>query len=418
MVAEAEVASPREASLSDRAPLTLAGRELVALAAGLMALNALAIDIMLPALPGMAAELGLASPNDRQWIILAFAVGMGFGQLGFGPLTDRFGRKPVLLAALVAYCAFGAACNAVTSFEQLVAFRALQGIASAGARVAAVAVIRDMYAGAAMARIMSLVMMLFMAVPILAPGMGQLVLLVGTWRTIFWLLVAFGLAMTLWSFIRLPETLPAHRRRRIDPRSLVGAYAEVVRNRTCRGYTVAVGLMFGSLMAFLGASEQLFASYGRRETFALYFAGIAGGMAVSNFVNARLVQDLGPRRVAHGALLGFIGLQALYLGALAVGLDGFSLLYAALGLSFFCLSLIGANFNAIALEPMGHIAGTASAAVGFASTTVAAGLGGLIGLGFDGTPWPFAIGYLALGLLALLFVLHAERGRLLSRPTS
>jgi DHA1 family bicyclomycin/chloramphenicol resistance-like MFS transporter len=375
-----------------------------------MSMNALAIDVMLPALSELGADLGVAAPNHRQWVVVAFAMGMGFGQLFFGPLSDRFGRRRVLLASLAAYALFGAACTVAPGFRELVAFRALQGVASSGARVTAVAVVRDTHAGRAMARTMAFVMMTFMAVPILAPALGQAVLwLTGAWRAIFGLLVAFAGVMAGWSALRLPETLPAPRRRPIDPRSLAAAYREVLGHRTTRGYILALGLMFGALMGFLGASEQLFQSFGREATFVYWFAGIAGAMAVSNFVSARLVQGLGPRRVGHAALGAFVGVQLAWIGALALGATGFGAFYAAMVGSFFCLSLIGANFNAIALEPMGHLAGTASAALGFASTTLAAIFGGAIGQRFDGTPWPFAVGFLTLGLAASAAVLHAER---------
>lgn len=391
--------------------------ELVAMMAGLMSLNALAIDIMLPALPLIGEDLGLSNPNHRQWVVIGFAMGMGFGQLLFGPLADRFGRKPVLLFSLVAYAVFGAACNAAVDFEQLVAFRAAQGVSSAGARVVAVAVIRDLFRGAQMAETMSLVMMTFMAVPILAPAVGQGVLMFGSWKAIFWFLVLFAAAMGAWATMRLMETLPLSRRRPIDPHSLRSAYWEVLTNRTCRGYMLALGLMFGSLMAFLGASEQLFATYGKADSFALYFAGIAGGMAAANFFNSRLVRRFGPRRVGHTALVAFIATQLVHMVGLQVGIADFTFVYLALAVSFACLSLIGANFNAIALEPMGHLAGTASAGLGFCSTTLAAWFGGLVGQRFDGTSWPFAVSYLVLGTAALGLLFYTERGHLFGDST-
>lgn len=391
---------------------TIPGWELVALVAGLMSLNALAIDVMLPALSAIGAELGLADANDRQFVVIGFAVGMGFGQLLFGPLSDRFGRKPVLLVAIIAYAIFGAGCNFASSFHMLVVLRVLQGVASAGARSTAVAVVRDRFQGAAMARTMSLVMTVFMVVPILAPSLGAAVLAVADWRAIFWLLVGFAAIMAFWSQTRLPETLAPEHRRAINPRSLLSAYGEVLRNPVCRGYTAAVGLVFGALMAFLGSSEQVFQHFGLVESFPLYFAGVAGVMAGANFLNARLVSSFGPRRVSHFGLLLFVAIQVAYLAVLSLGFHGFEVYYGFTGGTFLCLSMLGANFNSIAMEPMGHLAGTAAAALGFASTTIAAWLGGLIGQNYVDEPTPFAVGYLVLGLLALGCVLSAERGRL------
>ncbi|MEO1229309.1 MAG: multidrug effflux MFS transporter [Myxococcota bacterium] len=389
-----------------------ASRELVLLMAGLMSMNALAIDIMLPALGAIGRDLGLTDPNLGQWVVIGFAMGMGFGQLVFGPLSDRYGRKPVLLGSLAAYAVLGAACIFAPDFRWLIAFRFAQGTMSAGARVIAVAVVRDLFEGAAMARTMSLVMMTFMIVPIIAPALGQGVLLFGSWRLIFWFLVAFAIFMIAWSQSRLQETLRPEHRRPISPRSLFEGYAELLTNRVARGYMLALGLVFGCLMAFLGMSEQLLEAFGRADQFALYFAGIAGTMAVANFANARLVQTHGPRRVGHCALLAFIAFQLGHLLTLAAGVSGFVPLYGVLVASFFCLGFMGANFNAVALEPMGHIAGLASAGLGFASTSLAAFFGGFIGQHFDGTAWPFALGFFGLGAAALVVVAHAERGRL------
>ena len=389
--------------------------ELVALLAGLMSMNALAIDVMLPALPAVGQALGLESPNRAQEVVLSFALGMGVGQLLFGPLTDRFGRKPILLASLLVYSALGGACVVAETFDELVTYRFLQGFASAGGRVICVAIVRDIFRGSEMARVMSLVMMTFMVVPILAPAIGEGVLWVSSWRAIFIFLAVSGVLMMVWCGLRLVETLEVGARRPLDPRSLGRAYREVLSNRLFGGYMLALGLSFGSLMAFLGSSEQLFAVYGHRDRFVLGFAGVAMAMAIANWANARLVQRFGPRRVGQTALVAFAVVQLGHVGALASGWDGFILVYTMLVLSFVCLSFTGANFNAVALEPMGHLAGTAAAVLGFASTTLAAGFGGLIGRRFDGTAWPFAVGFLVLGLGALGSVVYAERDALGNR---
>ena len=383
--------------------------ELLILLAALMSLNALAIDIVLPALPLIGEQLGLQEANARQWVIIGFALGMGFGQLIFGPLTDRYGRRSILLFALIAYALVGAACNYVVNFEQLIFLRIVQGAASSGPRVVAVAAVRDVLKGAAMARTMSFIMAVFMAVPILAPAMGQVILLYAEWRTLFWFLTLFAGVTAVWAFTRLPETLPVQNRQHIDPLSIFRGYLEVLSHPISFGYMVASGFMFGALLAFLGASEQIFAVYDRADYFAFYFAGLASAMALANILNANLVRRFGPKGVSYWALAAFIGLQVIHFSGLFAGLDEFYFVYTVLVLTFGCLSLMGANFGAIALEPMGHRAGVASAMAGFVSTTLAALLGGSLGQRFDGTTMPFALGYLMLAVIAAGIIAFAER---------
>ncbi len=383
--------------------------ELIALLAGLMSVHAMAIDIMLPALPAMGAALGVTNGNNRQLVIVAFVLGLGLGQLILGPLSDRFGRRPVILVSLGGYAGFAAACVFARNFEQLVAFRAAQGLLAAGARVITLSLARDLFEGASMARVMSWVMTVFMAVPIIAPNVGHLILKVSTWHMIFWVLVANGLLLSAWVALRLPETLPVERRRSIDPRALVTAYLEVFKNPISRSYALASGIIFGALFAFISSSEQLFRSFGRAETFPLYFAGVASAMAVASIVNARVVERFGPKRLSHGAVMAFTAIQIAYLCAYYLGFEGFLPYYASVVAGFFMFSLIGANFNAMALQPLGHVAGTASAALGFASTTISGGLGGLIAAQFDGTPLPVAVGFLGLGVSCLLVVTFGTR---------
>lgn len=383
--------------------------ELIALLAGLMSVNALAIDIMLPALPAMGAALGVAAENDRQLVVVAFVLGMGLGQLVFGPLSDRFGRRPILLVSLGGYAGFALACVFAADFEQLVAFRAAQGLLAAGARVVTLSLVRDLFEGASMARVMSWVMTVFMAVPIIAPNIGYLILKVSSWHTIFWVLVVNGLLLAAWVALRLPETLPLERRRSIHPRVLLGGYLEVLKNPISRSYALASGIIFAALFAFISSSEQLFRAFDKADSFPLYFAGVASSMAIASVLNARVVERLGPRLLSHGAVIAFTAIQVAYCTAYYLGFDGFAPYYATVVASFFMFSLIGANFNAMALQPLGHVAGTASAALGFASTTLSGGLGGLIAAQFDGTPLPVALGFLGVGVSGLLVVTLGTR---------
>ncbi|MGF1510336.1 MAG: multidrug effflux MFS transporter [Myxococcota bacterium] len=382
--------------------------ELVAMVAALMSMNALAIDVMLPALPAIGQDLGVVEANQTQYVVIAFALGMGFGQLVFGPLSDRFGRRPVLLISIGLYALFGLGCALPGSFGQLVGFRMAQGLASAGGRAISVSIVRDLHRGNAMARIMSLVVVVFMVVPIAAPSLGWVVLQFGSWRLIFWGLVGFGLLLGCWIWARLPETHAPANRRPFEFKSIATAYSEVVRQPDSLRYTLASGFVFGCLFGFISSSEQLFSIYGRQDSFPLYFAGVAASMALAAFANAWLVERLGARRISGGAATAFVIVQVTLTLLLnsqgSDGLQGFSLLYGGLLLAFFCVGLMGANFNALALEPLGHIAGTASAAVGFASTAMASVLGGLVGQQFDGTPVPLSMGFAVLATAAWLTV--------------
>ena len=387
--------------------------EFVAMIAGLMALNALAIDIMLPALPDMGAEFGVADPNHRQYVVIVYVLGLGVAQLFFGPASDLLGRRRLLIGSLIGYALIGLGCVFAASFPMLLLARGFQGMAASGARVISISVVRDVHSGRAMARVMSLVMMVFMAVPILAPNLGKLVLLVAAWQWIFVVLVIAGLVMALWVALRLPETLPPDRRVPVRLGSLASVYGQVLKSRTSVGYMLSSGVIFGALFAFISSAEQVFTDvFDRGQAFTLYFALLAGGMAVTSFLNSRLVLRLGMRRLSHVSLVILTSVNLVYLALLHAGLDQFGLFLAAMMVSFGCFSLIGANFNALAMEPLGEIAGTASSVLGFASTFLAGTLGALVGQRFDGTVVPLATGFFLLGVSTLLILLVTERGRL------
>jgi MFS transporter, DHA1 family, multidrug resistance protein len=397
----------------------LAGRipyvEFVLLIASLMALNAMAVDIMLPALQQIGADLSVADPNSRQLTITSYILGFAVAHLIYGPLSDRFGRKPVLLAGLLIYSVAGLAAAVAGSFSLLLAFRALQGIGAAATRVVAVAVVRDVYEGRKMASVMSLAMMVFMAVPILAPSLGQAVLLVSDWPAIFGLIAAAGIAVTVWSMFRLPETLPMERRRPLNPASVFGAFRVVLTNRMAFGYAAATSLIFGVLFAFLNSSQQIYVEiYGLGVWFPIAFSAGAVLIAVASFTNSRLVQRLGMRRLAHGALLVFAiisGLLAI-ISALNDHSAPFPVFFVLMSLGLCCFGFIGTNFNALAMEPLGAVAGTAASVLGAMQTFGGGLIGALIGQAYDGTITPLATGFLVLALAALGVVLIVERGRL------
>ena len=387
--------------------------EFVCLIAMFMALNALAIDSMLPALPNIGDALGVVTDNSRQWVITAYLLGFGGAQIVYGPLADRYGRKPVLIGGLLIYVVFAVACAFAPTFELLIAARVATGVGAAATRVLAVSIVRDRYSGRTMARVMSLSFLVFLGVPILAPTVGQLIMTVAPWRWIFGVLAVVGGAVLLWAMIRLPETLHPDDRLPINAKRIAGAFREAVTNRLSIGYTLAMTCITGALFGFINSSQQIFFDvFQAPGLFTTVFGMVAGGIAVASLINARLVERLGSRLISHTALLGFITMATIHS---AVALSGHETIwtFAALqGLTMFCFGLIAGNFGSMAMEPMGHIAGTASSAQGFISTTVGSTLGFLIGQQFNGSVAPMALGMAAMGLSALGFVLVAERGRL------
>ena len=387
--------------------------EFVVMIAGLMALNALAIDIMLPALDDISAFYTLQNANDQQLVIYAYIFGFGAPQLIWGPLSDSFGRRPVLFVALTGYTIAGLGCILAGSFSQLLALRFVQGVFASGARVVAVSVVRDRFAGRSMARIMSLVMTIFMVVPILAPGIGQLILFVAPWEWIFGALTIFGGFMLAWTFLRLPETLPDAARRPLNLGSSAQSYVDVFRSRVTTGYMVASGVIFGSLFAFIGSVEQVFTEvFGKEEDFVIWFAIIALGLSGANFINSQLVERFGMRRISQIALIGFISVAVLLLTLMQTVGEVFLIFFPLFMLMFACFGLIGPNFNALAMEPLGKMAGTGSAAYGFATTTFSSLLGWMIGSQYNGTSIPLLAGFAGLGVLTLIVVTATERGKL------
>ncbi|WP_300390710.1 multidrug effflux MFS transporter [Henriciella sp.] len=387
--------------------------EFVGLIAAMMALNALAIDTMLPALHEISRSYALQKQNDQQLVIFSYVLGFGAPQLVFGPISDSFGRKKVVLGCIAAYAVTGFACMAATSFSMLLATRFLQGIAASGIRVIAVSVVRDLMGGRAMARIMSLVMTVFMVVPILAPSIGQGVMLFAPWQWTFGILGLAGIAMFFWISARLPETLPAEDRSPLNLKGSFRAYRQVVTNRVTFGYMCASGVIFGALFSYVASSEQVFRDvFDKADTFVLWFAGIAGALSVANYMNSRIVERLGMRRVSHSVLLAFIVIAAVNTILMATLGQKLAIFYPLFALTFACFGLIGANFNSLAMEPLGKIAGTGSAAYGFMTTTVASFFGWMVASRFDGSVVPILEGYVGLGLTCLVIVLVTERGRL------
>jgi DHA1 family bicyclomycin/chloramphenicol resistance-like MFS transporter len=399
--------------MTSPADRVLSRPEFVALIAAIMSLNALAIDVMLPALPHMGEALGVAEENDRQYVVSVYMIGFGIGQLLVGPLSDRFGRRMPLLAGIGLYVAAAIAAVFSPGFGTLLALRFLQGLGAASTRVIAVAVVRDRFSGRAMAEVMSLAFMVFMVIPIVAPSIGEVLLLTGPWESIFVFMGGLALVFGAWAMLRLPETLEPERRRPLTAASVFGGFRLVVANRLALWYALAGTFVFGALFGFISTAQQIYVGiYGLGVWFPAAFAFVAALMAVAAYLNSRIVRRFGMRRISHFALLVFTALSGVLL---LVSLRGQPPLWLFLGLLSAIMFMFGwaaSNMNSLSLQPLGAVAGTASSVFGFIQTLGGALLGGFVGQQFDGTVVPIAWGYFALGALAVACVLVAERGRL------
>lgn len=394
------------------------GREIsragfIALVAALMSLNALAIDVMLPALPYMGEALGVENENDRHFVLGAYMLGFGIAQLFFGPISDRFGRRAPLLVGLVIYVIAAFAAVFAPSFLILLLMRFIQGIGAAGTRVIAQSVVRDRFGGRAMAEIMSMVFMVFMAVPIIAPGIGQLILFTGPWEYIFYFMAFLGAAITLWAAMRLPETLKPENRRELKASVVIEGFRLVFTNRMAFSYGLAGMFIFGALFGFINTAQQIYVDiYGLGAYFPLAFAAMAGLMAISSYLNARMVRRIGMRRLSHSALLVFTTVSGVWFIITLVMQPPLWMFFSLFAIIMFMFGWAASNMNALSMEPLGAVAGTASSVFGFIQTVGGAILGTITGQFFDGTLTPVASGYFTLGLAAILCVLVAEKGKL------
>lgn len=389
--------------------------EFIALIATLMGLNALAIDIMLPGLQQIGATLGVTNENHRQYIVSAYLIGFGVAQLVYGPLADRFGRRKPLLAGLGIYVAAAILCVFIPSFTGLLVLRFIQGIGAAAMRVITVSIVRDIYGGRQMAEAMSMVMMVFMIIPIIAPGVGQTVLLFADWHMIFVFMAVAALATGIWTFTRLPETLDPADMRPFTLRSAAAGFRIVLTDKIALNYTLASTFIFGALFGFINSAQQVYMQvYDLGKLMPVAFGSVALFMSLSSFINARMVGRIGMRRLSHGALIGFIAVNFIWLLIQYFGPQPmpFALFICIFAVSMFMFGWIGANFNSLAMEPLGHVAGTASSVLGFLSTIGGAMIGAIIGQAFDGTALPLVAGFFSVSVIGLVFVLIAENGKL------
>lgn len=394
--------------------------EFVALMAFMTALVALSIDAMLPALATIAHDLGVARANDSQLILSLIFLGLAIGQLFYGPIADSAGRKPAIYLGIGIYAIGCLLALLAWNFPMMLVGRFLQGIGAAGPRSVAVALVRDQYAGRAMARVMSFVMTVFILVPIVAPMVGQGILLVAHWRAIFALYLLLALLVGGWFALRQPETLTDERRTPFQIKPIARAFREVFVNRVALGYTIMAGLISGGFVSYLSSAPQIFQQqYGLGAQFPFYFATLALALGSASFLNAQLVMRFGMRTLSRWALLFLGGLSLLFL-LIAWGFAGQPPLWglmAYLLLGFFAVGILFGNLNARAMEPLGHIAGVGAAVVGSLSTLISTLIGGLIGQSYNGTVLPLVAGFALMGILSLLVMMWAETQHYQATPS-
>jgi MFS transporter, DHA1 family, multidrug resistance protein len=387
--------------------------EFVALMATLTALVALSIDMVLPALPAIGAALGVERANDNQLIVSLLFLGFGLGQLFYGPLSDATGRKPAAYVGLALYAGGCLLSLLATAFPLMLAGRLLQGLGVAGPRTITLALVRDRFEGREMARVMSLIMGVFILVPIVAPAIGQAILGVSGWRAIFGVYLAMGLFASVWFALRQEETLPRGRRIPLSLARMIAAAREVVTNRKAIGYTIASGYVFGAFLGYLTSAQQILQQqYALGVQFPLYFAMLAIAIGSASFLNANLVVRYGMRALSSWALRGICAVSVVFAaitGTLA-GHPPLWMLMSYLMATFFGIGLLFGNLNALAMQPLGHIAGTGAAVVGATSMLISLALGTWIGQSYNGTVVPLVVGFAVLSACSIIAAWWAESG--------
>jgi DHA1 family bicyclomycin/chloramphenicol resistance-like MFS transporter len=382
----------------------LALPEFVTLLAMMVSILALSIDAMLPALGQIGKDLDVAQANDVQLVISAMFLGFAAGQMVAGPLSDSYGRKPVIYGGYVIFIAGCLLSMFAASFTVMLAGRVLQGLGASGPRIVSMALVRDGYEGRAMARIQSIVMAIFILVPALAPAAGQAVLYVASWHAIFGLLLVMALIAVTWFAMRQPETLAVEARRRFSLSNIAGGIAEAVSYRAMTGYTIAAGIIFGAFLGYLNSAQQVFQdAYGTGEAFVLYFGSAALSLGAASIFNSKVVMRLGMRYMTWRALTALAVVSAAFM-LVAMAWDGLPPLWLFTGwllAAFFCVGILFGNFNALAMEPVGHMAGLGAAMVGSITTFISLPLGWAVGHAFDGTVMPMVTGFAVLAILSL-----------------
>lgn len=387
--------------------------EFIVLLSLLMALTALSIDAMLPALPQIGAELQVQNPNERQLVISMIFLGLAVGQLFFGPLSDSVGRKPAIYSGLATFIVGALISMLATSFPMLLVGRLVQGFGASSPRAVSLALVRDQFSGRAMARVMSFVMTVFILMPMLAPSMGQAILQFSSWRAIFGSYLVLATLALCWFALRQPETLALENRAPFTIRRIAKAIQAILQNRLALGYTVTAGLVSGAFIGYLNSAQQIFQEqYALGALFPIYFGVIASSIGLASLLNTRLVMNMGMRFLVRSTLIIIFVLSMVMLGVAFFVLEQVPLwvFMTYLMLTFFCVGVLFGNLNTLAMEPLGHVAGIGAAVVGSLSTLISVLLGTVIGQSYNGSIVPLVIGLAVLSGLSILVVRWSEAG--------
>ncbi len=397
---------------NDTSSSGIGAKEFTVLVALLMSIVAISIDALLPALGLIGQELGAINENQPQLLISMLFLGMAIGQLICGPLSDALGRRPILFAGFALYLVGTLICYQASTLEELMVGRFVQGLGVAGPYISAISLVRDLYHGSQMARVMSLVMMIFVLVPALAPSLGQAILFIADWRSIFGFYLFYAVVLIIWISFRLKETLPKSNRIPFTKKGFYDGFKEVITNRITASYTVYMGLFFGSFIGYLNSAQQIFqVQFETGEMFSLYFGLLALVLGASSLINSRMVEKFGAKNIAFRAICAVVIASVIFL-ALHAFIEirmWMFLLYAAVFFGSF--GLLFGNVNSLAMEPMGHVAGIASAVIGSVSSIMSMVIGTIIGQMYDNTLIPLSSGFMIMGTLALCIMYWAEKAR-------
>jgi DHA1 family bicyclomycin/chloramphenicol resistance-like MFS transporter len=373
--------------------------EFIIILSMMMSITALSIDAMLPALPQIGSDLGISNPNDRQLVVSLIFFGQAVGQLFFGPLSDKTGRKPAIYLGYALFITGSIISVISTNFSIMLFGRVLQGIGVSSPRAVSMAFVRDQFEGRRMAQVMSFASTIFILVPMIAPTIGQGILSFAGWRSIFGSFILFALITVTWFGLRIPETLAPENRIPFTLRRMGESIREIIHNRAVLGYTLTVGLLQGAFLGYLNSSQQIFQEqYALGERFPIFFAIISLSLGTASLLNTRLVIRYGMKKLVRFSLGTVFSLTIFFLGVSIVlsGQPPLWSLMAFLMLSFFCTGIIFGNINAMAMQPLGHLAGIGAAVVGSLSTLISMLLGILIGQSYNGTILPLVIGMVVL----------------------
>ncbi len=379
--------------------------EFVTLMALYVSLMAMSIDMILPALSFMQQEFALPDENETQFVIGAIFLGFAFGQIIYGPIADSFGRKFTIYIGLIIFACGSVLGMIAGNFHLMILGRLLQGFGAAAPRIISVAITRDLYQGREMARVMSFIMTIFILVPVIAPSIGQAILLVASWRVMFFIFLIFSLIATIWTFLRLPETLKTNDVRPFNIKAIWHDFVKVFQNKITMTYAICAGLIFAAMIGYLTSSRQIFQDYFQvGNLFPLYFGASALSIGISSIVNSMIVRRYGMKIICHQALKIMIAATVIFLFINILQHQKIMLWqFMTFTLTtFFCLGLLFGNLNALAMEPMGHVAGIAAAVIGFLSSVISALIGSIIGQAYNNSLTPMIVGFLLLTSTAFL----------------